>query len=88
MFQWAIGFNFSVAVQVGYMLLRNAVEPGSVMLVYLHKRSTSGWLARIQSIDELERRSRRAVHACRPKLLTKARIISIAPMLWRPVRPK
>ncbi len=37
-FQWLIGFNYSVAVQVGYIAcLGMAVETGMVMLVYLHE---------------------------------------------------
>ena len=36
--QWALGYNFSVAVWVGYIALFGiAVETGVVMVVYLHE---------------------------------------------------
>src|SRR5262249_19508531 len=45
--QWALGYNFSVAVWVGYIALFGiAVETGVVMVVYLHealqRRITAG----------------------------------------------
>ena len=42
--QWALGYNFSVAVWVGYIALFGiAVETGVVMVVYLHERWSTGW---------------------------------------------
>ncbi len=36
--QWVLGYNFSVAVWVGYIALFGiAVETGVVMVVYLHE---------------------------------------------------
>jgi Cu(I)/Ag(I) efflux system membrane protein CusA/SilA len=36
--QWAMGYNFSVAVWVGYIALFGiAVETGVVMVIYLHE---------------------------------------------------
>ncbi len=85
-FQWLFGFNFSVAVQVGYIACFGmAVETGVVMLVYLHEAiDDRGGLARIGSIAELRQAILEgAIHRLRPKLLTEgAAIISIAPMLW------
>jgi Cu(I)/Ag(I) efflux system membrane protein CusA/SilA len=85
-FQWLFGFNFSVAVQVGYIACFGmAVETGVVMLVYLREAiADRGGLARIGSIDELRQAILEgAVHRLRPKLLTEgAAIIAIAPMLW------
>jgi Cu(I)/Ag(I) efflux system membrane protein CusA/SilA len=85
-FQWLFGFNFSVAVQVGYIACFGmAVETGVVMLVYLHEAiDERGGLERIGSIDELRQAILEgAIHRLRPKLLTEgAAIISIAPMLW------
>jgi Cu(I)/Ag(I) efflux system membrane protein CusA/SilA len=85
-FQWLFGFNFSVAVQVGYIACFGmAVETGVVMLVYLREAiDDRGGLARIGSIDELRQAILEgAVHRLRPKLLTEgAAIIAIAPMLW------
>ncbi len=85
-FQWIFGFNFSVAVWVGYIACFGmAVETGVVMLVYLREAITEhGGLERIGSIAVLRQAILEgAVHRLRPKLLTEgAAIISIAPMLW------
>jgi Cu(I)/Ag(I) efflux system membrane protein CusA/SilA len=85
-FQWLFGFNFSVAVWVGYIACFGmAVETGVVMLVYLREAiDERGGLAGIGSIAELKQAILEgAVHRLRPKLLTEgAAIISIAPMLW------
>ncbi len=85
-FQWLFGFNFSVAVQVGYIACFGmAVETGMVMLVYLHEAiAERGGLERISSIAELRQAILEgAIHRLRPKLLTEgAAILSIAPMLW------
>jgi Cu(I)/Ag(I) efflux system membrane protein CusA/SilA len=85
-FQWLFGFNFSVAVQVGYIACFGmAVETGVVMLVYLHEAiDERGGLGRIASVAELRQAILEgAIHRIRPKLLTEgAAIISIAPMLW------
>ena len=85
-FQWLFGFNFSVAVWVGYIACFGmAVETGVVMLVYLREAiEERGGLARITPIADLrEAILEGAVHRLRPKLLTEgAAILSIAPMLW------
>jgi Cu(I)/Ag(I) efflux system membrane protein CusA/SilA len=85
-FQWAFGFNFSVAVWVGYIACFGmATETGIVMLVYLREAvAERGGLERIGSIAELrEAILEGAIHRLRPKLLTEGTtIISIAPMLW------
>jgi Cu(I)/Ag(I) efflux system membrane protein CusA/SilA len=85
-FQWLFGFNFSVAVQVGYIACFGmAVETGVVMLVYLREAiDERGGLERIRSIAELRQAILEgAIHRLRPKLLTEgAAIVSIAPMLW------
>ncbi len=85
-FQWLFGFNFSVAVWVGYIACFGmAVETSVVMLVYLREAiDERGGLTRIGSIAELRQAILEgAVHRLRPKLLTEgAAIISIAPMLW------
>ena len=54
-FQWLFGFNFSVAVQVGYIACFGmAVETGVVMLVYLREAiDERGGLEQIGSIGEL-----------------------------------
>jgi Cu(I)/Ag(I) efflux system membrane protein CusA/SilA len=85
-FQWLFGFNFSVAVWVGYIACFGmAVETSVVMLVYLREAiEERGGLNRISSIAELRQAILEgAVHRLRPKLLTEgAAILSIAPMLW------
>ncbi|MGC8641174.1 MAG: efflux RND transporter permease subunit, partial [Isosphaeraceae bacterium] len=85
-FQWLFGFNFSVAVWVGYIACFGmAVETGVVMLVYLREAiDERGGLAAIGSVADLKQAILEgAVHRLRPKLLTEgAAIISIAPMLW------
>ena len=85
-FQWAFGFNFSVAVWVGYIACFGmATETGIVMLVYLREAiDERGGLEGIGSIAGLrEAILDGAIHRLRPKLLTEGTtIISIAPMLW------
>lgn len=85
-FQWLFGFNFSVAVWVGYIACFGmAVETSVVMLVYLREAiDERGGLGMIGSIAELRQAILEgAVHRLRPKLLTEgAAIIAIAPMLW------
>ena len=54
-FQWLFGFNFSVAVQVGYIACFGmAVETGVVMLVYLHEAIDG---ARGTGANRLDRRA-------------------------------
>lgn len=85
-FQWLFGFNFSVAVWVGYIACFGmATETGIVMLVYLREAiEERGGLERIGSVEELRTAILDgAIHRLRPKLLTEGTtIISVAPMLW------
>ncbi|RUL83571.1 efflux RND transporter permease subunit [Tautonia sociabilis] len=85
-FQWLFGFNFSVAVWVGYIACFGmATETGIVMMVYLREAIRErGGLAGIRSVAELrEAILEGAIHRLRPKLLTEGTtIIAIAPMLW------
>ncbi len=85
-FQWLFGFNFSVAVWVGYIACFGmAVETAVVMLVYLREAiDERGGLAGVRSVAELRQAILEgAVHRLRPKLLTEgAAVLSIAPMLW------
>ncbi|MEO5856468.1 MAG: CusA/CzcA family heavy metal efflux RND transporter [Chthoniobacterales bacterium] len=83
---WALGYNFSVAVAVGFIALAGvAAETGVVMIVYLDE----AW-------DELKRRNPRptlgelnhavmegAVHRVRPKMMTVCAIIAgLLPIMW------
>ena len=83
--QWLLGYDFSVAVAVGYIdLFGIAVETGVVMVIYLDEaldaRLANGPVdnAAIEAaaIDG-------AVHRLRPKLMTVAVVMmSLAPILW------
>jgi Cu(I)/Ag(I) efflux system membrane protein CusA/SilA len=86
LFQYFFGFNFSVAVWVGFIACFGlATETGVVMLVYLREAvEKRGGLEKIASLDELKQAIMDgAVHRLRPKLLTEGTtIIGLAPMLW------
>ena len=84
--QWVMGYNFSVAVWVGYIALFGiAVETGVVMVVYLHE-ALQHRLADPTPLTEsdIERAAvDGAVQRLRPKLMTvTAVILSLAPILW------
>jgi copper/silver efflux system protein len=84
--QKLLGYNFSVAVWVGYIALFGiAVETGVVMVVYLHEalnwRLASGKQLRHEDIEEAVIEG--AVHRLRPKLMTVCVVLaSLIPILW------
>lgn len=84
--QYWLGYNFSVAVWVGYIALFGiAVETGVVMVVYLHesldKRITSG--APLTHADIEAATIEGAVQRLRPKLMTVTAVLaSLIPILW------
>jgi Cu(I)/Ag(I) efflux system membrane protein CusA/SilA len=84
--QWWLGYNFSVAVWVGYIALFGiAVETGVVMVVYLHesldKRLTSGVPLKHEDIEAATIEG--AVMRLRPKLMTVTAVLaSLIPILW------
>jgi len=84
--QWLLGYNFSVAVWVGYIALFGiAVETGVVMVVYLHesldKRIASG--RNLTNSDIHEAAIEGAVQRLRPKLMTVSAVLaSLIPILW------
>ena len=84
--QKLLGYNFSVAVWVGYIALFGiAVETGVVMVVYLHEalnqRLASGRPLRHEDIEEAIIEG--AVHRLRPKLMTVSVVLaSLIPILW------
>jgi Cu(I)/Ag(I) efflux system membrane protein CusA/SilA len=84
--QYLLGYNFSVAVWVGYIALFGiAVETGVVMVVYLHEaleRHTQGGHALTKT--ELEAAViEGAVQRLRPKLMTVTAVLaSLVPILW------
>ena len=84
--QWWLGYNFSVAVWVGYIALFGiAVETGVVMVVYLHealdRRLASGAPLKHEDIEEAAIEG--AVQRLRPKLMTVCAVLaSLVPILW------
>jgi copper/silver efflux system protein len=84
--QWLLGYNFSVAVWVGYIALFGiAVETGVVMVVYLHEaldhRLASGRQITNKEIEEAAIEG--AVQRLRPKLMTVFAVLaSLVPILW------
>jgi copper/silver efflux system protein len=83
--QYLMGFNFSVAVWIGYIALFGiAVETGVIMVIYLHeafdRHIRPGTLTR----DEIESAViEGAVQRLRPKLMTVAVVmLSLVPILW------
>jgi len=84
--QKLLGYNFSVAVWVGYVALFGiAVETGVVMVVYLHealnRRLASGEPLKHEDIEAAVIEG--AVHRLRPKLMTVCVVLaSLIPILW------
>ncbi len=84
--QWLLGYNFSVAVWVGYIALFGiAVETGVVMVVYLHEAYQERLAdpTPMTEADLVEAVIEGAVQRLRPKLMTvTAVVLSLAPILW------
>jgi copper/silver efflux system protein len=84
--QRILGYNFSVAVWVGYIALYGvAVQTGVVMVVYLHealdKRLRTG--EAVTERDLLEATIRGSVLRLRPKLMTVSVVMAaLLPILW------
>jgi Cu(I)/Ag(I) efflux system membrane protein CusA/SilA len=84
--QYWLGYNFSVAVWVGYIALFGiAVETGVVMVVYLHesldKRIAAGVPLKHEDIEAATIEG--AVQRLRPKLMTVTAVLaSLIPILW------
>jgi Cu(I)/Ag(I) efflux system membrane protein CusA/SilA len=84
--QWLLGYNFSVAVWVGYIALFGiAVETGVVMVVYLHealdRHLAPGHQITNKEIEEAAIEG--AVQRLRPKLMTVFAVLaSLVPILW------
>src|SRR5207249_11164159 len=84
--QWLLGYNFSVAVWVGYIALYGvAVQTGVVMVVYLHE-ALDERLRRGGDISEQDIREATiagSVLRLRPKLMTVSVVMaSLVPILW------
>ena len=84
--QWLLGYNFSVAVWVGYIALFGiAVETGVVMVVYLHEALERKWHAAplLTKADVEAAAIEGAVQRLRPKLMTVTAVLaSLMPILW------
>jgi copper/silver efflux system protein len=84
--QWVLGYNFSVAVWVGYIALFGiAVETGVVMVVYLHEAMERQIASSVpltnRAIEEAAIEG--AVRRLRPKLMTVTAVLaSLVPILW------
>ena len=84
--QWLLGYNFSVAVWVGYIALYGvAVQTGVVMVVYLHealdKRLRLG--GEITEQDIWQATLDGSVLRLRPKLMTVTVVMgSLIPIMW------
>ena len=84
--QWWLGYNFSVAVWVGYIALYGvAVQTGVVMVVYLHealdRRVRQG--GEITEDDIREATMTGSVLRLRPKLMTvSVTIAALVPIMW------
>jgi Cu(I)/Ag(I) efflux system membrane protein CusA/SilA len=84
--QWWLGYNFSVAVWVGYIALFGiAVETGVVMVVYLHEALNERLRAGgpLTKADLETAVIHGAVQRLRPKLMTVTAVLaSLVPILW------
>ncbi|MEO6236855.1 MAG: CusA/CzcA family heavy metal efflux RND transporter [Vicinamibacterales bacterium] len=84
--QWLLGYNFSVAVWVGYIALYGvAVQTGVVMVMYLHEalnaRLRTG--APLAAADILAATLEGSILRLRPKLMTVAVVIAgLLPIMW------
>src|SRR5262249_58258718 len=84
--EWLVGYNFSVAVWVGYIALYGvAVQTGVVMVMYLHealdKRLRLG--GDITEHDIREATIAGSVLRLRPKLMTVSVVMAgLVPILW------
>jgi Cu(I)/Ag(I) efflux system membrane protein CusA/SilA len=84
--QWWLGYNFSVAVWVGYIALYGvAVQTGVVMVLYLHealdKRLAQG--GEITEADVFNATVAGSVLRLRPKLMTVSVVMAgLLPILW------
>ena len=84
--QWLLGYNFSVAVWVGYIALYGvAVQTGVVMVVYLHEaldqRLRRGGI--LSAADIRDATIAGSVLRLRPKLMTVSVVMAaLVPILW------
>jgi copper/silver efflux system protein len=85
LFQWLLGYDFSVTVLVGYLACFGmATSTGIIMLVYLREAvAKRGGLERMSLAELRQAVMEGAVQRLRPKLLTEGTtLLGLAPMLW------
>jgi Cu(I)/Ag(I) efflux system membrane protein CusA/SilA len=84
--QWILGYNFSIAVWVGYIALYGiAVQTGVVMVVYLHEALNAQLRAHavLTEQDIWEATVAGSILRLRPKLMTVATtVFGLLPILW------
>jgi Cu(I)/Ag(I) efflux system membrane protein CusA/SilA len=85
--QWWLGYNFNVAVWVGYIaLFGTAIQTGVVMVVYLDeavKRKMAELGDKFSRADLIQAVKEGAKLRLRPKVMTVATIVaSLLPILW------
>ncbi|MEQ1760655.1 MAG: CusA/CzcA family heavy metal efflux RND transporter, partial [Vicinamibacterales bacterium] len=84
--QWLLGYNFSVAVWVGYIALYGvAVQTGVVMVVYLHEALNKRLASRhpLTAQDIWDATIEGSVLRLRPKLMTVTVVMaSLIPIMW------
>jgi Cu(I)/Ag(I) efflux system membrane protein CusA/SilA len=84
--QWLLGYNFSVAVWVGYIALYGvAVQTGIVMVVYLHEALDRRLRQRgdVSAQDVLDATIEGSILRLRPKLMTVGTtVLSLGPIMW------
>ena len=84
-FIWLLGYNWSVAVAIGFIALAGvAAETGVVMLIYLdHAWKTRAGAHRITARDLYDAVMEGSVERVRPKLMTVTAIMGgLLPILW------
>jgi Cu(I)/Ag(I) efflux system membrane protein CusA/SilA len=84
---WALGYNFSVAVWVGFIaLFGTAVQTGVVMVIYLeeavaHKRQALGGRLTREALREAVMEG--ALLRLRPKIMTVSTVVAgLLPLMW------
>jgi Cu(I)/Ag(I) efflux system membrane protein CusA/SilA len=84
--QWLLGYNFSVAVWVGYIALYGvAVETGVVMVVYLHEALDHVLRAKptLSEHDVWDATVAGSILRLRPKLMTVGTtVLGLLPIMW------
>ena len=84
-FIWALGYNWSVAVAIGFIALAGvAAETGVVMLIYLdHAWKARVAAGRVAARDLYDAIVEGAVERVRPKMMTVTAIMAgLLPILW------